>query len=247
METQTVNILFYGGLAGAATVLGMAMVIRSADWARRNNIYLISFAAGVLLAAAFTVLLPESLELTERGVAAVLLSFLAFYLLEHYILLHTHHHEHGHEGPARPHSLTLIAFVGLAFHSLLDGIVIGTGFEVDFSLGLIATLGVISHEVPEGISIMSVMLYGGYSRVAATLYSLVVALATPLGALFALFGLQGTSSEVLGVLLAMAAGSFVYIAASDLIPEIHHTPSVGAALLVIGGAALILAAGAILG
>ncbi|MBI3286539.1 MAG: ZIP family metal transporter, partial [Chloroflexi bacterium] len=210
---------------------------------------LISFAAGVLVAAAFTELIPESLELNDAAVPGLLLSFLAFYLVERYVLIHTHHHEHEHGGEtfAHTHAVGIIAFVGLTLHSLLDGIIISAGFEVNLELGMIAALGVIAHEIPEGFSIASILLYDGFTRVRTLIYSTIVALATPAGALLAFFLLEDVSTGMLGFLLAVAAGSFLYIAASDLIPETHQSHSAVTVFLVLAGAALIVGAGAILG
>ncbi len=210
-------------LAGLATFLGVYLMAKKADWAQKNLIYLISFSAGVLLSFSFLHLLPESLELYPGALTVVLFSFLLFYILEHSLSLHVCKEKENCEAHE---TFTLVSWVGLLVHSLIDGAVIGAGFEASFSLGILSTLAVLLHEFPEGISSMAVMLYGKYSVNKAIKYSSAVALATPFGAVISSFALREVNGEVVGLLLAVAAGSFLYVAASDLIPEIHKKSKV---------------------
>jgi len=233
MNPQFSTILFYGLVAGLATVAGIYLVLFKEAWARKNSIYLISFSAGVLLSTAIAHLLPESQELNTNALIWLLLSFVLFYILEHGIILHSC----GETGECEVHPVDKIAMLGIGFHSLLDGIVIGVGFEISFALGIIATLSVLLHEVPEGISTVSILLHSGYTRKKAILFSWIVALATPVGAILAVLLLNDIQENVLGALLAVAAGSFLYVAASDLIPEIHRQSKLLNIVLVIFGVA----------
>jgi zinc and cadmium transporter len=104
---------------------------------------------------------------------------------------------------------------------LVDGVIIGVGFEIDPKLGLLTSLGVISHEFPEGVTTFS-LLVNPIKRKIALMLSVAVALATPLGALLSLTFIGSLSEEMIRLLLGMAGGSFLYIAASDLIPETHE-------------------------
>ena len=212
------NTIIFGFLAGLATLAGVFLIVKKQEWAQKNLVYLISFSAGVLLSFSFIHLLPEAFELTSNAFFVILLSFLGFYILEHSLSLHVCEEK----DECRPHqTFTLVSWVGLLLHSLIDGIVIGVGFEVSFALGILSTLAVLLHEIPEGISSMAVMLYGGFPVSQAVLYSLLVALATPLGAILSFLLFKGVEESLVGVLLAVGAGSFLYVAASDLIPEIH--------------------------
>ncbi len=215
--SNLLNILIYGGAAGLATIAGIYLVLAKEPWARRNTIYLISFSAGVLLATAVGHLLPESQELSPQALIWFLGSFIFFYIIEHGIILHSC--REGGECPVHP--IDTIALLGIGFHSLLDGVVIGVGFEISFALGIIATLSVLLHELPEGISTISVLLHSGYERKRAVMFAWLVALATPFGAVLSYLFIKDINQNVLGILLAVAAGSFFYVAASDLIPEIH--------------------------
>lgn len=231
---QWFNVLFYGGLAGLATIAGIYLVLAKESWARRRSVYLISFSAGVLLATAIGHLLPEAQELNPNALIWFLVSFIFFYIVEHGIILHACKEN----GDCEVHPIDTIALLGIGFHSLLDGIVIGVGFEISFSLGLIATLSVLLHELPEGISTVSILLHSGYQRNKAVFYSWLVALATPLGAILSYATIRTIKEPILGALLAVAAGSFLYVAASDLIPEIHRKSRLFNIILVILGVLL---------
>lgn len=216
------SVVFFSTLAGFSTLVGIYLVALRAKWAQKNSVYLISFAAGVLLSSAIAFLIPESFELSGNSVFPVLLfSFLFFYILEHTLLLHRHS-EAEHYGTKTTHPFGLISLIGLFFHSLIDGISIGVGFEVSQEVGILTTMAVILHELPEGVASISVLLHAGYKKEKAVHYSWVVALATPVGAVITSLLIQGISENILGVLIALAAGSFLYVSAADLIPEIQR-------------------------
>ena len=229
--TQFWQILIYGLIAGAATLLGVYLVIINEAWARKNTIYLISFSAGILLATAIGHLIPEAQQLTPQAFIWFLASFLFFYIVEHSLILHSCQED----GTCPVHPIDKIALLGIGFHSLLDGIIIGVGFEISFNLGILATSSVLLHELPEGISTVSILLHNNYPRQKAIFLSFLVALATPVGAVISLLFVRAMSEGLLGILLAVAAGSFLYVASADLIPEIHKKSHFLNILLVILG------------
>lgn len=230
--TPFLNILIFGSLAGLATFVGILLVVKKEKWVRENLIYLLSFSAGILLSFSLIHLLPEAVAENKAGYLWTMGSFFVFYLIEH--LLSIHHCEE--KGECKQHeTFSLISWIGLLVHSVIDGVVIGAGFEVSHTLGVLSTLAVLLHELPEGISTMSVMLYGGHSIKEAVIQSSWVAIATPLGALATFFLLRNIDSSFLGILLAIAAGSFLYVAASDLIPEIHKKSKWGNIVLTLVG------------
>jgi zinc and cadmium transporter len=253
MSGQWWQVLFAGSIAGAATFAGMSMVLAWENWSRRYSAVLVSFSAGVLLGVGVLHILPESMELTTRAPLFILLAFVLFYFFEHHLLIHAGHEEQHHinleiadchDGCcSRPHPMGWVAFIGMGLHSLIDGVIIGTGFEVSQDLGLLAALGVIAHEVPEGIAMIAILLHYGWQRRRAIQLTAFVALATP-GAAFLTFALiSDLSKPLLGDLLAVAGGSFIYIAASDLIPESHRSRGLSATLALCGGILLAWAAG----
>jgi zinc and cadmium transporter len=219
------NIILYSAIAGLSTLLGIALVIINEERVVRYSHYVNSFAAGLILGVAFFHLFPESLELSENALLYIFLGFLVFYLLENVMVLHSGSEIH-FKGKRNPqHTKGMVMFSGLFFHSLLDGIIIGVGFEIDPRVGLLTSLGIIMHEVPEGVTSFS-LLMSSIARKTALKMSIAVALATPLGALISLAFIGGLSESTVGLLLAMAGGSFLYIGASDLIPETHEEKGV---------------------
>jgi zinc and cadmium transporter len=245
MSEQWWQVLFAGSFAGTATFVGMFLVLAREDWSRRYSAVLVSFSAGVLLGVGFFHILPESMELTPSASLFVVLSFVLFYFFEHHLLIHAGHEEQHHvnlevhdchgESCSRPHPMGMVAFVGMGLHSLIDGVIIGTGFEVSHEMGLMAALGVIAHEVPEGIAMLAILLHYGWGRRKAIELTSFVALATPVAAILTVAMVSNLTKPLLGDLLAAAGGSFIYIAASDLIPESHRSRGLSATLALCGG------------
>ncbi len=219
---MVLNALLYSGIAGVATLAGISIVRWKQDLAVRYSHYVNSFAAGTLITIALAHLIPESVELTSNALLIVLASFIAFYILETFVIFHSGSAIHFPDSCAREtHNKGPVIFSGLFLHSLIDGFIIAVGFEVSLELGLFAAAGVILHELPEGITSFALMLRSMSQRT-ALLLSVAVALATPIGAAIALGPLSGLSESGLGVMMAIAGGSFLYIAASDLVPETHE-------------------------
>jgi len=215
------SVIFYSSLAGVATILGLILVILREEWVLKNSHHVNSFAAGLILGVTFFHLLPESLELSENALFFVFAGFLVFYLLENFMVLHSGSEIHFQEKHNPQHTKGMVMFSGLFFHSLIDGIIIGVGFELDSTVGLFTSLGVILHELPEGVTTFS-LLVSTIKRKTAIIMSVAVALATPLGAVIALSFIGSLSQSTVGILLAMAGGSFLYVGAADLIPEAHE-------------------------
>lgn len=211
------NVLIYGLLAGFAAICGIYLVLFKEKWARENTIYLISFSAGVLLSITFSHLIPESLDLNSNALLWLLGGFVFFYILEHIIIIHSCQED----DECTVHPIDKIALIGMGFHSLLDGVIIGVGFEISEFLGILTTVAVLLHKLPDGISMISILLHSNHQRKTAVKNSTIVALLTPAGAILSFFLFQGISVAILGIFLAIAAGSFLYIASADLIPEIH--------------------------
>ena len=215
------SIILYSTIAGLSTILGIIMVMYKEEWVFKHSHYVNSFAAGLLLGIAFFHLFPESLELSEDALLFIFIGFLLFYLLETVLVIHSGAEIHFGEKHDPHHAKGMVMFSGLFLHSLLDGIIIGVGFQIDPKLGLLTSLGVILHELPEGVTSFSLLISSIKRRTALKL-SIAVALATPLGAVISLTFLGGLSKAMVGLLLAMAGGSFLYVGASDLIPETHE-------------------------
>lgn len=224
------NSLLYSVIAGLGSLAGMVLIVKGESGLRQFLPLVISFAAGTLLGVAFFDLLPEAQAMSHGPIFPwVLLSFIAFYFLENILHYHSHHHVEHH------HPMGLVAFLGMSFHSLIDGIIIGIGFEVSPALGLVTTIGLMAHEVPQGIAVTSILLHAGYTTRKAALYASLVALATPVGAVATVLVTRGLSREAVGIMLAVASGSFLYVAASDLIPESHAAKHALTGILLLAG------------
>ncbi len=186
---------------------------------------LISVSAGSLLSVVFLDLLPEAIEaeMYEPHLifGVVLASIIFFFLFEK--VLHWHHCrcEYHHEEANPKKHLAYINLIGDVVHNVVDGFLIAASFMLDFQTGLIVTAAVILHEIPQEISDFGVLLYSGMSKTKALLANLLVALSAVLGAVvFYFFGQSFT--QAIPLMVAFAAGNFIYLSMSDLIPELHH-------------------------
>ena len=237
-----ITVLFYGCLAGIATLLGIYLMRKKQEWAIKRSHYVNSFAAGLILAIAFFHLIPEAVELSEIAAPVIFLGFFLFYMMENFLVIHSGSELHYHPNdPCLSHTSSVtgvMAFSGLVLHSLIDGIIIGVGFELSTELGLLAAFAVISHEVPEGIT--SFALINETMPEKASFLSAIVAIATPIGALFSLLFIQNLSDDIIGILLGLAAGTFIYVAASDLIPHTHGNQNFRTLISFLVGAILII-------
>jgi zinc and cadmium transporter len=178
---------------------------------------LIGFSAGALLGGAFLHILPEALEKSPslNVFYLLILGIVFFFLMERYF-----YWRHCHEGECKVHAFTYLNLVGDGFHNFIDGMVITAGFLTSYKLGLVTTLAIVLHEIPQELGDFGVLVFGGFSKRKALFCNFISGLTAMLGAVIAYF----VSDFVLGfsrVLLPLTAGGFIYIATSDLIPQIH--------------------------
>jgi zinc and cadmium transporter len=181
--------------------------------------WLVSYAVGTLLGVALLVLLPEALtRLSARTVLSSLLAgIMLFFLLEKLVLWrHCHTHDCEAHGMAAP-----MVIIGDAFHNFLDGIIIGTAVRTSIPLGVSTALAVATHEIPQELGDMAILLHAGYSRRKALILNLVSGASAVFGALLAVFALEWVP-QVTEYVLSVAAAGFLYIAMADLIPDLHR-------------------------
>lgn len=189
--------------------------------ARRIGQHILPIAAGTFLSVTFFELIPETLhEAPELGSYAIAVGFLFFYALSH--ILRTYHHHHGDhcadEGTKAAASMVL---AGDAIHNFADGIVIAAAFMIDPAVGIAAALGIAIHEIPQEIAEYGILIRAGYSRLKALAYNFLSA-ASVLGGVATAYASLVYVEGLLGILLGLAAGNLLYIAASDIIPDLHH-------------------------
>ncbi len=193
---------------------------------RKILIMLVAFSAGALLSGAFFHLIVESLE--EMGSIAVfayvMTGFVAFFLIEKFL-----HWHHCHEGKCDVHPYTQLILIGDGIHNFIDGLVIAASFIVSIPFGLITTLIIISHEIPQELGDFGVLVYGGLKKGRALLFNFLSQLTCVAGGIAGFFLLQ--TPESVAFLLPFAAGGFIYIASSDLIPELHKEKNLKKSML----------------
>lgn len=180
----------------------------------------VSFAAGALVGVSFLELLPEALEAADNHAAVLgsaLLGFVFFYLMGRLLVWHHCHDEHCAARTSAP-----LIIVGDTLHNFLDGLAIAASFLVGAPLGIMTSLAIIFHEIPQEVGDFGVLLHSGYTRVRAMLVNGVSALACVLGGVAGFYFFEGFRG-FLPYLLALTAGGFLYLGASDLLPQTHES------------------------
>ncbi len=225
-----------GLTAALANVLGGAIIVRR-SWERRYLRYFVALGSGFMLATAMMEMVPASLDL--RGKSAgflVLVGYLIVHLFEHTLSPHFHFGEEVHADEFVQAHKGYSVLLGLVIHTFFDGIAIASGFIISVWLGWIIFLAVFLHKVPEGFTIASVMLASGQSRATAWGASMLLGAATLAGVLVMAISTRSVSAG-----LPISAGVTIYVAASDLIPEVNKEPGVKMALVVFIGVGFLLA------
>lgn len=216
------SIVSLGGLIGFFT-----LVLKEKQLAK-ILLLLVSLSAGALMGGAFIHLLPEASEkFSDEGVVytIVLFSFIFFFLVEKLL-----HWRHCHKGECKVHTFGYMNLFGDSVHNFIDGLIIAATFLTDIRLGVVTTFAVALHEIPQEIGDFGVLLYAGFGKRKALLANFLVALTAILGGIFGYF-LSFQMESFITYLLPFAAGGFIYIAASDLMPEIRKETSLKKSML----------------
>jgi zinc transporter ZupT len=228
------DLLVFGGLIALANVCGGLLLARPGAFNRSKQSlrYLVALGAGFMMAAIFLEVLPEVVSLwagrggevrhAVLGAMTLLLGgYLLIHLFEHTIAPHFHFGEETHpEAVVRP-SAAYTAIGGLSIHTFFDGASVAAAFAVDRRVGLLVFAAILLHKVPEGFTAASIMLASGRGRSSALGATLVIGAATLAGAL-SMALLQSRMTEAVVYALPFSAGVTLYVAASDLIPEVNH-------------------------
>lgn len=216
------HIIIFSLIGGVFSLIGGILLLRKEQTAKRLAKYATPFAAGALLAAVFLDLLKEGIEEAEPNTVllSALIGILVFFFAERF--LHWFHHHHQHAGETDP--TTSLIVIGDTVHNALDGVAIAAAFLVSVPTGIVTTIAVAAHEIPQEIGDFGLLLHKGMARRKVLLVNVFTALATTGMALLA-FALGSSENLPVGVLLGLSAGFLLYIATSDIIPEIHeHAP-----------------------
>ncbi len=222
--------LALAAVAAAADVAGAAVVVAAHRKGGAPLRYFVAAGAGFMLAAAFVRMLPETAEV-PHAYLMVLVGYFGVHLFEHTVAPHFHFGEEVHsEALLRP-SAGYLAVLGLGVHTLFDGVAIAAGFMIGPRLGVLLFIAVLLHKLPEGFTVASVMLAAGRSRRAAIGAASVLGVLTLLGAALT----SALASRHVPYALALSAGVTLYVAASDLIPEVNREGRPALAWTVFGG------------
>lgn len=214
------HVIFFSLIGGVISLIGGILLLRRKKTALALAKYATPFAAGALIAAVFLDLLKEGVH--EADPDTVLMStvvgILMFFFAER--ALHWFHHHHQHRGAPDPTTGLVVA--GDTIHNALDGVAIAAAFLVSVPTGIVTTMAVAAHEIPQEIGDFGLLLHKGMSRSKVLLVNIISALATTVMAVIT-FALGSAENLPIGVLLGLSAGFLLYIAMSDIIPELHES------------------------
>jgi len=227
--------ILYAIIAGLSDIFGGWLGFRT-KISKIMPRYIIGFAAGVLISLTLVEILPEINMQSHASVVAI--GFFTFYIIEKVMMLHA-----CGEDECKVHKVGGITVFGMALDNIVDGIGIAIGYMTDPALGLLITIGVVIHEIPQGITSSVIMKNAGYSMRRTYLVLAVAGVLYPIGALVSRFIPAGFNELV----LAFVAGDFLYIGASDLLPEAHKKFNALVIFSVIFGVAFVLFLGGIFG
>jgi zinc transporter ZupT len=221
MKTSTSTygaVILASFLACTVTAIGIWVISRYERWGREHSAYFMSFAAGVLISVSFMHIVPRSFDMNATAPAFLLVGFLAVYLVNRFLNLYI-----CHEYERAERAMGIIPMLGIGFHSFIDGVIYSVAFNVSVFTGVLAAIGMILHEFPEGIVTFVLLERGGFNRRQSATYAfLAAAISTPLGTLVSYPFINNISRSTLGTLLAISAGALVYVGASHLLPAVER-------------------------
>lgn len=220
-------LLLYSLIGGVLSLVGGVLLLWKPTFTEKYMTALLGFGAGAFLAAAFMDILPEALEKLPHPqpiMIAVLSGFLGFFILERLLMRLFHMHNSPFVHSEHTESLPYLLLLGDSFHNFLDGIVIGLATIAHPTLGLPTALAVAAHELPQEMGDFSIMIRQGWSKKTVLGINVLQSLLTIPGAYIGYY-MGGVVEPYVPILLGVAAGIFIYIAATDILPELHHNSS----------------------
>jgi len=204
-------------LVSLISLIGIVSFLFKEKFLDKILLFLVGFAAGGLIGGSFLHLLPEAME--RGGSTTVwyftIIGFSFFFLMEKYF-----YWRHCHDGICDTHTFTYLNLMGDGVHNFTDGLIIAVSFMANIQIGVITTLAVLFHEIPQEMGDFGILVYGGFSKRKALWFNFLSAVVAILGALVG-YLLSGYIKNVPMFLLPFTAGGFIYIASADLLPELH--------------------------
>jgi len=237
MNSLILWIIVFTALGGVLSVLAAGAFLLLPERVRTRMLSpMVSFAIGALLGAAFLAILPHAFEVpgvdAHSVTLTVLCGILVFFLLEKMVIW-----RHCHTDDCEAHVPDMdkvrnaatgnLILIGDGIHNMVDGVLIAAAFLTDVHLGVVTSIAVIAHEIPQELGDFAVLLHSGFSRGKALLYNMLTSLTTVIGGVVAFYSLT-LANRIVPYVLAVAASSFIYIAVADLIPGLHKRPEFSA-------------------
>jgi zinc and cadmium transporter len=205
-------------LACVVTTIGIYVISKYERQGKEHSAHFMSFAAGVLISVSFMHIIPKSFQMNDTAPVFLLVGFLGIYLSNRLVRLYV-----CHEYECADYAVGIIPMLGIGFHSFIDGVIYSVTFNVSILTGVLAAIGMVLHEFPEGIVTFVLLERGGFSRKKSALYAfLAAAVSTPLGTLVSYPFINTIKRSTLGILLAISAGALVYVGASHLLPAVER-------------------------
>jgi ZIP family zinc transporter/zinc and cadmium transporter len=232
--TPFAQSLVFALVAALANVIG-GLIVVSNKWARKSLRYFIALGSGFMLGTVFFEMLPESIALTETAPVLVLLGYVIVHIFEHTLASHLHFGEEIHHDELVNPVVGISAWIGMLVHTFFDGVAIGAGFIVSEGVGVLIFLAVLLHKIPDGFTISSIAVTSGRSSRGALAAATSLGVSTLMGVL-AVHIIGGSVSYALPI----STGSTLYVAATDLMPEVNREKGVKMAFVVFAGMGLFL-------
>jgi zinc and cadmium transporter len=240
MATPNVTIILATLIVSVFSLSGIITLSLREKTLHSILFFLVAFSAGSILGASLFDLLPEAVELVDESVVFIYVAvgYLAFFVLERFIYWY---HGHGHHGDiegmgderAPAMGFAYLNVLGDGIHNFIDGMIIAASFTAGFSVGLATTIAVIFHELPQEMGDYGILIYAGFERSKALILNFMAALSVVVGGVFGIFFL-GTVEALSGLLIAFSAGAFIYLSASELIPELQEEDDLWRSLVQFG-------------
>ena len=234
MENEFWTALGASSLAAIVTTIGIYVIHRFERWGRKNTIYFICFAAGVLISVSFLHIIPKAFSMNANVPIYLFVGYISLHLFNRFINAFV-----CDKSSDEQYGIGLVPMLGIGFHSFIDGFIYSITFTVSIFTGLLAATGMVLHEFPEGIITYLLLIKAGFNvRMSLLLAFLAAALTTPLGMLISYPYISKIDESLLGALLAFSAGALVYVGATHLLPraETEHKKyslfALGAGILV---------------
>jgi ZIP family zinc transporter/zinc and cadmium transporter len=224
--------LLFAVAAACANVLG-GVIVTSHKWARRSLRYFIALGSGFMLGTVFLEMVPESFELSMAAPALILLGYSIVHTFEHTFAPHLHFGEETHHDELLNPVVGISALIGLLVHTFFDGVAIGAGFIISQTVGLLIFLAVFLHKIPDGFTISSIFVTSGHSNARALTAATLLGISTLCGVIVVHMVGNGVNYA-----LPISTGSTLYVAATDLMPEVNRETGGKMALVVFLGMGL---------